>query len=791
MVLALRRPNCIAWVEDPLYRYGDQVIEGRIRLDPHGGYAAAGFMFRMIDEGTYYSALVSSKGYFRLDVLRNGEPLPLLGWTEVTASPAAETDLTIIAYGSHLLLVINGGWAAEINDSTIPSGRLCFMVASYEASGVASTGGAVAEGFLEALSVESRPLEVGALYEQWSADSVQHGPACFRLAETFTAMGRHGAALTQLQQAWEQPGYERTQRELLLACRLSLRLGLMDEADRYSAACYAMGTDSPEGRDCLIERAQFLYMQERHEELKAFGEQAVLIQRDEPIIRTLLGHAYWQLGDYEKAAAAYERAFELDGENGLPAKNAANIYELLDRRDEALNRYLKAGRVFLSTGNYDDLGALIPKLLSLGAENWEARALAGKWAFGIEDWDMVKAEFAEAEQLRERLNPEPPPDPALIYLNALLLIRDGKRQKAITLLEEAAARAPDYGLFHFKLAECRFLLNADPHDPKLMADLDAARALSPDDGWVANLAAQIALSKGDLDAAARYLERAVALLGDVPAIRVNRGLLYYLQGSLDRGLAVLASTNGEDPDGVMANCAGNLLVRAGRHEEAEAAYQKALSIVPDNVEYLSNRASCLIELGRWGEADDILAHAHRLSPSPEILEQIAYIAAKKGEFQRAEAACRAALELERGHIPSLFSLGWLYASSNRWDDAREIVCTLDELALTDESAARREELRQRLEDALTRVIPCASCTRSWRVPKNPEPVPTIRLFAMPPDEFPAGTCPSCGSTYCIECGKKSMSAEGRFHCPICGKPLKLIDEGLKRIVHDWAQNMPL
>jgi hypothetical protein len=106
--------------------------------------------------------------------------------------------------------------------------------------------------------------------------------------------------------------------------------------------------------------------------------------------------------------------------------------------------------------------------------------------------------------------------------------------------------------------------------------------------------------------------------------------------------------------------------------------------------------------------------------------------------------------------------------------------------LDEESAARRAELRQKLEDGVTRLIPCASCSRSWRVPRDPPPVPPLRLLAMPPDEIPAGSCPECGKTYCIGCAKQHLDKDGRFVCPTCGRTLKLISEGLKKIAADWA-----
>ena len=261
-------------------------------------------------------------------------------------------------------------------------------------------------------------------------------------------------------------------------------------------------------------------------------------------------------------------------------------------------------------------------------------------------------------------------------------------------------------------------------------------------------------------------------------------MLYYLRGSLDKALEVLSAEGNEDPEGVMANCAGNLLVRSGRYEEADGYYRKALSRDPGNLEYLCNRASCLIAGGAYGEADAILTQVP--VPTPAVLDLIAFVAVKKGEYSRAEAASRAALEIDPRYVPSLLSLGWLYHTQSRWDDLGGILASLDKEVLEGEYSARRDDLARRLEEGVSRLIPCVSCGRSWRVPRSPEPAPPIRLFAMPPDDLPAGTCSECGGTYCIGCGKAHLDPDNRFVCPRCGKPLKLIDEGLKRLVYDWA-----
>ncbi|MDR1046826.1 MAG: tetratricopeptide repeat protein [Treponema sp.] len=815
LVLSLKKTVSLAWIDAPAKRYRDMVIDSRFTLEASGGYAAAGFMFRMVDHATYYLVLVSSKGYFRLDAVRNGMPFPLAGWTELPseAESAGEAalngpvNLGIIVSGTHILITVNGLWAAELNDASIDAGSIAFALASYEAP-PSTEKSFIAGARLEALTVDSRMFQAAAARERLSTSASPRSR--YFLAETFAAMGRLDAALIQIRQAWEARDAasaggrgNRTQRELLLAARLALRLGMTGEAETWIDACIALGTESSEGRASLTEKAKLLYEREQFPALRDFAATAVESSPADPVLGTLLGHAYWNLEEYEKAAEAYDKAFEQDRENGLLVKNAANVYEVLGNREEALSRYITAGNCFLNDDNYEDLSVLVPKFLSLGEKNYEARALVGKWAFSIDNVTLAEKEFEKAEALRREATEPVPPDPSVMLLRALLFIRQGKRKTALPLLEEAASLAGEHGIFHFRLAECRFLLSGNAADPALRADLDRAlrllnadaeerkRAGKPADetwAWAHNLAAQISLQNNNLEEAAEHLEKAARLLGEVPAIKVNRALYYYLSGFPDKGLELLKTDRtSDDPEGIMANCAGNLLYRSKRYEEADDCYRKARTLDAGNIDFICNRASCLIELGRYGEADALLALAHEKSPSPAILELIGYVAVKQGEYQRAETASAEALRMDEYYSPSLFSLGWLYCNTHRWEEAGAMLQRLDDLELKREEAEHREELRRRLEEGTTRLIACAgSCERSWRVLLDPPPAPALRLYAMPPDELPAGTCSGCGKTYCIGCAKNNLDSSGRFTCPDCGKTLKLINEGLKKLVADWA-----
>ena|GEM_PF-580728 len=843
--LGLKKTGCIAWVEAPDRRYRDLVISGTMNIDGRGGYGAGGICFRMVDDWTYYTLLISTKGYFRLDAMRNGMPFPLIGWTELPLSSGAELNpeeklpFSIIVYGNHMVVLIRDRWAAEVSDASILEGTICLSAASYEkfssenfkagSSGAESEvqaglgdtyrlfqemknpqdiEDAVQEAyttqvFLDSLTVESRLAEVSAIYESWRESERIDSSAHLNLAETFTAMNQYQAAMGQIHKAWAREGHNKHQRELLLAGRLAQLLGRMADAEAYISQCFQMDLESPEGKEALTEMAKILYGSERYAELLTYCEEAIKVKPTDPILWTFIGHAHWNLGDHKKAAPAYERAFELDPLNGIHAKNAANTYEMMGRTKEALAQYLEAGKVFLKEGNNNDLGLLVPKFITLGETNWEARSLAGKWAFAVEDWAMAAREFQEADRLRQALRKKPPKDSAQIFLQALISIREGQRLKALPYLEEAAALEDDYALFHFRLAENIFLLDDNPKNPALRKALDRAieliemgpKAKTPDDeglpGWIHNFAAQVALKAEDTALAAHHLEKARSILGDLPAVRVNQGLLHFLSGSLDEGLEVLAGDKQEDPEGILANAAGNLLFRSNRLDEADQKYRQALSLWPDNMEYLYNRAACLMELHLFGEADELLARALTIAPSASLLEMISYVAAKKGEYPRAEEACRMALEMDPMHGPSLLSLSWILITLGRQDEVGELLSRLDELDLKGETERGREELRTRYDELYFTNIACSgpSCERSWRVPKDPPMVAGIRLFAMPPDDLPAGTCLECGKTYCIGCAKEHLDSSGRFVCPQCRRTLRLVNEGLKQILHDWSASL--
>jgi len=512
----------------PGREYGDHVIEAKIRLDSLGGYASSGLLFRIEDNESYYLALVSGKGYFRFDAVKNNVPKPLIAWTEISDFDGQNFNLNIITYGTYLIFVVNDKWVGETNDDSINSGRIGLALASYETA-PDYTGGEneyTCRTMLDHIVIDTRIKKIEEEYKKWTDDSNIYAESRLRLAETLAVMGEPSKSMTQIQKAWKRREEAvrsvsatytdtRTRKELLLAARVSFRLGQYAEAEEFADAIMEQLADDPqkladsiEGKEALAEKIKILNELNKFAELKKFALKYFNLIDKNVDFYTFLARSYWELKQYRDSAKAWDKAFQMNAENGVYAANAANALELAGNNDEALKRFMEAGKIFLKQSNVPELAALIPKLTMLGEKNHEARTLAGKCAFSIEDYKLCEAEFIAANRLRCALRPRPKPDPAMCYLWGLLLNLEGKNSRSIRLLERAVRLAPDYGLFRFKLAEIK-LINGNK-DPNLADELRLALEQIGDDpeGKMAAHAGDLLMDCGDPQNARYFFEKA-------------------------------------------------------------------------------------------------------------------------------------------------------------------------------------------------------------------------------------------------------------------------------------------
>jgi tetratricopeptide (TPR) repeat protein len=461
--LGLKKTNCIAWVDMPDYEFQDHVIEAKIRLEDFGNYSAAGIIFRIIDEDSYYLALVSSKGYFRLDAVKDNAPKTLIAWTEISDFDGINFTIKIITCGTHLIFLVNGKWLGEANDNSVSCGRLGLALVSYESDNEQQKSDEyVCKARLDYISVDTQIKSIEEYYKKWTDDSNINAEERLRLAETFAVMGESIKSLDQIYKAWKRrdevirtvsAAPVRTKKELLLAARMSFRIGQYGEAEEFIDDILEQWANSAEGVLAHTEKFKILNELNKFAELKEFvTNNQSKIEKDIDYY-TIFAKCLWELKDYSDSAEAWDKAFKMNAESGIYAVNAANAHEMAGNKKKALSRYISAGKIFLNQDNIPELAAVMQKLSLLGTDNWEARALAGKWLFSIKDYEKSAKEFEAANKLRCALKPRPKADPALFYLWGLIYYIKGKIKPAIRLVKRAVKLDPDYELFRTKLEE--------------------------------------------------------------------------------------------------------------------------------------------------------------------------------------------------------------------------------------------------------------------------------------------------------------------------------------------------
>jgi tetratricopeptide (TPR) repeat protein len=785
--LELRRADLFAWTEAPLYRHSDFVLEGELLL-PEAPHSACGFLFRYQDEANFYSAMVSNRGFFRLDVVFNGSPRALVAWTELPSgggtaeARGGEVSLRVIARGGHFTMVIDDQWAAEAADESFNRGHIAFAAQNYGEADKAVFG-------LRSCMVDSRPVELETWYYRWNYFIVPEAAARRRLAETLFAMGESLAAAVQIRKIERRRPLDAD--ELFLKAEAALRLGLEQEAEEALDACLAL---DPGRGDAAEEKANLLYLRGRLIELRELVAELLPDRRDNARLLCLSGHARFGLGDYEGAAADYGAAADLDPGQALFRMNEARAWDQAGRKKEAAEAYLGAARLFSAQEADDDLALALRRLAALKAKGDEIKAIRAKALYRA-------GKTQEAAKLLSELVEKGTEDSGVHYTLGLIEAERDRGEAAFERFEAALGLEPDYPLYAFRLAERLFLLKRPEAECRAALEraLELRKAGSPEtEGWILNLAGQEALARADLSGSGEELAAARSFLEEarkaLPGAREPAINLADLESRELRTEAAIAALAHFPEDAACRNQAGNAYARAAdansgdrtrREELLESAareYLRATALAPAAAEYQANLAAVYLELERYSEAEERIRRALDSGGGPRCLLIAGNLAAVYGDLPRAEAAYRLGLESidkgSRDEGPLLSALGRCYISLRKPAKAEEAAVRLE--ASSPDRAAR---LRAEIEAATTEPLSCSLCGRTWRVPRELPVQSALSIRGMPPDESPAGACPSCGKIYCISCRKGEL-ADSRFTCPDCGEALKLSDDRLRYLVRE-------
>jgi tetratricopeptide (TPR) repeat protein len=261
------------------------------------------------------------------------------------------------------------------------------------------------------------------------------------------------------------------------------------------------------------------------------------------------------------------------------------------------------------------------------------------------------------------------PDMAATFANALL--QAGRIDDAIDCLRQSLAIAPDSVESHFHLASV--LQQLGGHE-EARAAYHRVIELKPDFAeayfYLGNMCAQAAQFE---EAEACYRQAIVYNPQFADALN-NLGSVQCDLGRPDAALASYRRALQIAPE--FAEAHSNLaeaLNELGQHDAAIASHLRALEIKPDFAGAYINLGNVYRNCGRAEEAMASYRKAFELDPQNALaMFSLSIVLRFENRALEAEAACRKALEIDPNLVDAIVALGLLRADQGQFDEAEEL-----------------------------------------------------------------------------------------------------------------------
>ena len=254
--------------------------------------------------------------------------------------------------------------------------------------------------------------------------------------------------------------------------------------------------------------------------------------------------------------------------------------------------------------------------------------------------------------------------------------------------------------------------------------------IAPDHADTLNLLGLAVFQKGEYNAAAGFIKRAIRINPSNPLFHVNLGNtlhrlnkeneaanaylralaihpnhaealnnlgnVYYVQGKMDESLSCYKRAiklNEDNPD--VCNNLGSTLRKLGRLDEAVSILRKALELNPDHARALNNLGMVLKEQNRPAEAIDYYRKSLEIHPEADTYNNLVLALKEDGSLDEAVSACRKALEIYPENFRTYFILGALLKGHGKPEEA--VSCYQNALSIDPDHA----ETYSNLGDALS------------------------------------------------------------------------------------------
>ena len=406
---------------------------------------------------------------------------------------------------------------------------------------------------------------------------------------------------------------ENTEDRVFLA-KLYASMGRTDEA----VAIYQDLLEIKEDHDILLMLGTLYAQNKEYDKAQNILNRLVQLEGDSYLAHYYLARLYRELQYFDKAAASYEIALELNWSERL-ALEIAEFYENQHEQEKAIALYRQIV-------DEDDANELIrTRLVNL--------------YLSLEQDDKALAELLVLKDLL------PESHSVDITISRIFLVQE-KYDEAIELLLGALQEFPELDAGHYLLGLAYFRKGEMEKAGKQLETIDPDANVYEDS---IQLQARILKDSDNLDGAIQLLEE---IIGDTstrkPSFIILLATLYKEKEEIDRGLEVYERGMELFPDNLnLLYSYGIYLEKAGKQEQAMATMQQVLDLEPDN-------AAALNYVGyTWADKDvhldkafEYIRRAVDLMPEDGyIRDSLGWVYFKMGDVDQAIIELERALEL--------------------------------------------------------------------------------------------------------------------------------------------------
>ncbi len=211
---------------------------------------------------------------------------------------------------------------------------------------------------------------------------------------------------------------------------------------------------------------------------------------------------------------------------------------------------------------------------------------------------------------------------------------EGLAQHALAELDLAVSAGPDVAEARMCRAEC---LRRQGRLAEAEADLSVAVRAAPDNPEPCVIMAQTLAAGRDFDSAIKYIDRAELIDGNWHRVHLIRG---------------------------------DVLLAAGREDDALESYRRAVRLAPENIEALTALASLRMDRGEYAKAVALADRLLAISPNCVDARVIKAMAmAEKGRADRALSELNRALRINPDHFRARLERAGMHLRTGRMDEA--------------------------------------------------------------------------------------------------------------------------